>query len=205
MSNTAAAPATKKACLCSQYEIVLREWTDASGQPHVETEGTGCTATTTRDFAPGSDAKLKSLLISAGVRGLEVRYNAGGVVHSGSAETMASRFAFAYMVRKGIEAGRAKAEARNNRAAAKKPAAPKGKKASQERAAALTEKMAAKVAVAAAPAEAPAAVEAPKAATTRVKVGRWEYDAVIAANGDASFTNKAGAEMVAVAGTYKVL
>lgn len=206
----AATPATEKDCLCGAYEIVVEEFDTPDG-PDYTAEDTGCSARTTRDFAPGHDAKLKSLLISAGVRGLQVRHNAGGVVHMGSAEVMASGFAFSYMVAKGIETGRAKAEVRMNRAAAKKTAAPKAKttkQASQERADALTKKMAEKIAKAAAPAapvqEAPAA--APQAAgTTRIKLGRWEYDAVIAANGDAAYTNKQGMAMVAVKGTYKVI
>jgi hypothetical protein len=214
MSKTpaaAAAPATEKDCLCGAYEIVVEEFENENGEPDYTAEDTGCSARTTRDFAPGHDAKLKSLLISAGVRGLDVRHNAGGVAHMGSAEVMASGFAFSYMVAKGIETGRAKAEVRMNRAAAKKTAAPKAKttkQASQERADALTKKMAEKIAQAAAPAapvqEAPAV--APQAAgTTRIKLGRWEYDAVIAANGDAAYTNKQSMAMVAVKGTYKVI
>lgn len=205
----AAAPATEKPCLCGQFEVILEEFENENGEPDYRSEDTGCIGMTTRQFQAGHDAKLKSLLISAGVRGLDVRHNAGGVVHMGSAETMASGFAFAHMVHKGIEAGRAKAEVRNNRAAAKKPAAPKGKKASQDRAAALTERMAAKTAAAAPAAvieeivEVPAAPAAPT--TTRIKLGRWEYDAVIAPNGDAHYTNKQSMEMVAVKGTYKAL
>lgn len=209
MSKTAAtaataAPATEKDCLCGAYEIVVEEFDTPDG-PDYTAEDTGCSARTTRDFAPGHDAKLKSLMISAGVRGLQVRHNGGGVVRMGSAETMAASFAFSYMVIKGIEAGRAKAEVRKNRADAKKaPKAKTTKQASQDRAAALTEKMAAKVAAPAAPVEeAPAA--APKAAGTRIKLGRWEYDAVIAANGDAEYINKQNMAMVAVKGTYKVI
>lgn len=203
MTNTAAAaattaPATEKDCLCGKFEIVLNEYELENGQPEIETEGTGCNARTTRDFAPGHDAKLKSLLIKAGVQGLEVRQDRGGVVHSGDARTMAANFAFAYMVDKGIETGRAKAQARAARAAAPKAERkPSSKAASQERAAALTEKMAAKVAKAEAPATAPE--------TVTIKLGRWEYAGVRIVNGDAHYTNKQGAEMVAVQGTYKII
>lgn len=208
MSKTAAAAtaAVEKACACAAYEIVLNEWTDEQDQPEIETEETGCTARTTRDFAPGHDAKLKSMLIRAGVQGLEVRHNAGGVVHSGDAATMAKGFGFYHMVVDGIKSGKAKAEAKANRAAAapKAERKPRGKAASQERAAVLTEKMAAKTAQAEVRTEAPAPAAAPVAETTKVKVGRWEYDAKIV-NGDAHFTNKQGADMVAVQGTYKII
>jgi len=210
MSKTAApavAPAVEKDCLCGKYEIVVEEFENENGEPDYRSEDTGCNARTTRDFAPGHDAKLKSLLISAGARGLDVRYNGGGSATTGSAENAARGFAFAYMVIKGIEAARTKAEVRQNRAAAKKTAAPKKttKQASQDRAAALTEKMAIKTAAAPVVTETPTAPAPVAPATTRIKVGRWEYDATVAANGDATFTNKAGAEMVAVAGTYKAL
>lgn len=214
--NTAAAttPATEKDCACGAYEVVLNEWTDEQGQPEIETEETGCAARTTRDFAPGHDAKLKSMLIRAGVRGLEVRHNAGGVVRSGSAETMAKGFGFYHMVVDGIKSGKAKTEAKANRAAAPKAERkPRGSKAaSQERAAALTVKMAAKTAQAEVRTEVEPEIETPApvpavvpAGSVKVKVGRWEYNAVIADNGDAHFTNKQNAGMVAVQGTYKIV
>lgn len=200
MTNTAA---TAKApilnpCLCSQFEIVTREWTDEQGQPHIETEGTGCTATTAREFAPGSDAKLKSLLIKAGVAGLEVRQNLGGVVHSGDALTMARQFAFAWMVEKGIERGRAKLAAQAERKAAKaeRPAGRVSRKVAKPQAPAASTGEHVVAAIAAPAAEVPATVE--------IKVGRWQYLATIDAQGDAHYTNAKQVSAVAVKGTYKL-
>lgn len=194
-AKTAAAAAVVEAtpCLCSKYEVVIREFDTPNG-PDYDAEGTGCTETTGNEFAPGHDAKLKSLLIRAGVAGHAVRYGS----LTTSADKAAQGFGFAHMVLAGIEKGKAKAAAKADRNAAKaerRAAAPRKGKAAP--AAASGERV---VAVAA-PAEAPAA---PAAETVRVKVGRWEYDAVIV-DGDAHYTNAKQLPAVAVKGTYKLV
>lgn len=45
-------------CACANYQV--------------EGAGTGCTSTTKKKFAPGHDAKLRSLLVKAGVAGHSV-------------------------------------------------------------------------------------------------------------------------------------
>ncbi len=217
MTKTAAQINTPKPCLCSQFEIVLREWTADSGQPEIETEGTGCTATTMREFAPGSDAKLKSLLIRAGVLGLEVRRHLGGVVHSGDAITMAREFGFAQMVVAGIERGLAKSEARKTKAATRSAAPKTVKIKGADRAAALVERMATKAPAPKMPREVAAQVATAiatgnqtqsdrqlLAGTVQIKVGRWEYPATIDTKGDARFTDKQGNAKTAVKGVYKL-
>lgn len=90
---------TKKPCACASFEV--------------DDQGTGCTDTTARQFAVGHDAKLKSLLIRAGIEGKTVRH--GG--NSLDPVKAAAQFGFAALVQAGIDRGRAKAA----RAAAKTP------------------------------------------------------------------------------------
>ena len=204
MTKTTAAAATTAApianpCLCSTFAAIKQHITLGNGQPDTIEEVTGCTATTAREFAPGHDAKLKALLIRAGVAGWEVRQ--GNI--TGSAEKAAAQFAFAYMVDQGIARGRAKVAAKADRNAAKaeRPkAARKTKAATPAPAASTREHIVAAIAATGAveiPAEAPA--------TTQIKVGRWEYAAMIDAAGDAHYTNAKQVAAVAVKGTYKLV
>lgn len=194
-AKTAAAATAVEAtpCLCGKYEVVLEEFDTPNG-PDYTAETTGCNETTGNEFAPGHDAKLKSLLIRAGVAGHAVRYGS----LTTTADKAAQGFGFAHMVLAGIEKGKAKVAAKADRSAAKaerRAAAPRKGKAAP--AAATGERV---VAVAT-PAEAPAAEVAE---TVRVKVGRWEYDAVIV-DGDAHYTNAKQLPAVAVKGTYKLV
>jgi hypothetical protein len=162
-------------------------------------------------FAPGHDAKLKSLLIQAGIAGMEVKQ---GVITTDAA-TAARQFGFAPMVADGITRGLAKLAAKAEKAAAPKAprkAAKKNKEAAAERAAALTAKMAevaGKVIVSTTPAPvaepiveaAPEATEAP-AGTVQIKLGRWEYAATII-DGDAHYADAKGVARVALEGNYK--
>ncbi|OOC52625.1 MULTISPECIES: hypothetical protein [Nocardiopsis] len=124
MNETATAPAESKApkakverpCHCARFT------NEETG------EATGCTKTTTREFAPGHDAKLKSLLIRAGAMGAEVRRVVDGMALTGDAVKAAEGYGFAHMVASGIERAHAKARAKAERAAAR--AAAKEKKES---------------------------------------------------------------------------
>jgi len=211
--NTAAETLNK--CACSEFEIGFTVDLE-DGTPDWRGTGTGCTETTRRTFSAGGDAKLKSLLIKAGIAGMEVRQLTNGVIHSGDAQTMARQFGFAPMVADGIARGLAKAAAKAEKAnapkAARKPAAKKNKEAAAERAAALTAKMAevaGKVTVSAPPAPvagpiieaAPEATEAP-AGSVQIKLGRWEYAATIV-DGDAHYSDAKGVARVALEGNYK--
>lgn len=209
MTNTTAAAATAapagNPCLCSTFEIVTREFELENGQPDYEAETTGCTSWTAREFAPGHDAKLKALLIRAGINGWAVRRNLGGMVATSDAQKAASDFAFAYMVDQGIARGRAKAAAKADRNAAKaeRPKAARKNKATTPAPAASTREHIVAAIAATETVEVPA--EAPAVETVTVKVGRWEYQATIDAAGDAHYTSGKGAAAVAVAGTYKVV
>lgn len=116
-------------CECSKYDALIpSQLTEAnleSGDYNSFT--TGCSATTTRLFAPGHDAKLKSFLIAwGGLSDIEIRRTDDGVANSNSAEGHAKRYNFAHMVIEGIQRKTAKAEARvtkkANRAAARESA-----------------------------------------------------------------------------------
>lgn len=114
---------TPVACACQKFEI--ENWLGevpegADPGDFVEYIGTGCVQSTARTFAPGHDAKLKSLLIQAGARGLGVRY---GSVNS-DAMKVANRFGFGHQVLAGIDKAQARAEERAAKKSAKsaKPA-----------------------------------------------------------------------------------
>jgi hypothetical protein len=214
MTKTPAAAKALSNCACSEFEIGIT--TEEDGQPDFDGSNTECSSTTRRVFSPGHDARLKSLLIRAGVEGLEVRHNSG--ITYGDPVSAARQFGFAEMVAAGIQRSIAKAAAKAEKAnapkAARKPAAKKNKEAAAERAAALTAKMAevaGKVTIAETPAPvaepiveaAPEVTEAP-AGTVRIKLGRWEYSATIAANGDANYSDAKGNARVAVEGNYKL-
>ncbi len=156
--TTAPAAAPKNAlrpCACGKFEVVTREF-ETDGQPDFDAYGTGCNRTTKNEFAPGHDAKLKGLLIRAGVAGYQVLIHDGGVQTWTDAQGAANRFAFAYMVAEGIAKGKEKAEARKAAADAKH--------------AAKAEREAAKAAK-----KAKADEPAPRD-LGRAKIGRWEYD-----------------------------
>lgn len=94
------------ACECVRYEI--EQWTGevpegADPGDFLELHGTGCVQTTTRTFAPGHDAKLKSLLIRAGHEGNGVRRNDGGVASVSDAMHWAEFHGFSHMVAAGIK------------------------------------------------------------------------------------------------------
>lgn len=118
MANTEKTEATgATACECSKFEAYIAEQhTDenlASG--NYDIFSTGCVQTTKREFAPGHDAKLKSFLITHGSQGHEIRY--GSLVTT--AEDVAKRYTFGYMILDGIEKAKAKLAAKAEREAAR--------------------------------------------------------------------------------------
>lgn len=81
---------TPTPCACSTFFVVVGG----------VRQGTGCPGTsTTREFAPGHDAKLKGFLIRAGREGQDVTCTDGT---TRSAVATASRYGFAHMVEAGI-------------------------------------------------------------------------------------------------------
>jgi hypothetical protein len=204
-------------CECGNWEIGRTHDAPAEGgEPEVTIETTGCDSQTRRVFAPGHDAKLKSLLIKAGVYGMEVRTGRdSGLLQTMDAATAASRFEFANMVEKGIEAGKAKLAARDERDAKRKERAAKAK-APRQVGAKVREEVPVQdldslVAGATgdevdgargdAMPQAPAVQDDWRPA--QVKVGRWTYDALIdRATGEANYVDGNGRKQVAKLGKY---
>lgn len=110
-------------CRCSEYFVA--DETEVSGQPEFDNVvTTGCTKQVAGRtlFAPGHDAKLKSLLINAKRtgRGAAVKRDNGVLTHFSSAESAAGEYGFYSMV---ANAGTAKAPA-DRKAKASKAEAP---------------------------------------------------------------------------------
>jgi hypothetical protein len=189
----------KTACECQKFSIEI--WTGevpegADPGQYVEYIEIGCQQTTTRTFAPGHDAKLKSLLIQAGTSGHAVRCDEGGVNHIGSAMAQAARYGFEHQVAAGIK----KAQAKNAERHAKKTA----------KLLAQIDRQAAK---AAAKREKAGKTE-PKqnrqvsqlVAPVQIKVGRWTYEAIInPADNSAEYTSANGEVKTADEGKYKLV
>lgn len=178
---------TYSRCACHAFEI--QTWSaevpeGADPGDYAQYEGTGCTQLTHRTFAPGHDAKLKSLLIRAGAAGAEVVRHEGGVTVVTSAERVAEHFGFWHQVLAGIRRSQAKAAEKTARKTAKPAArAPRTQKQQQAEAS-------------------PIVVLTP----ARIKVGRWEYDAKInTSNNSAQYTSASGESKTAPEGKYTVV
>lgn len=213
-------------CACGGYEIEI--WTgevpaDADPNDYVKYIGTGCIAETARTFAPGHDAKLKSLLIQAGADGNGVRTESGGVASISDAMHWAEFYGFGHMVRNGIIRETERRAARNakkqvataHQAAKAKTGRGKSAKALDAQKAELAgpapeavrpiadiladgNKASAKaVAVKIAAERAPIAVD--------IKIGRWTYAATVDAEGVATYTTKDGTAKVVAKGGYKIV
>jgi hypothetical protein len=139
-------------CECRYWEVGTDLDPAFSREDDIVT--TGCLLTTRRTFAPGHDAKLKSLLIRAGVFGWEARYGRiTGTLTTMDPISAANRYGFGPQVRVGIERGKRAAEAKANRVARRAAAKKAGSKAT---------KAIAKAADAPPPREVPVKVVAPK-------------------------------------------
>jgi len=103
-------------CECSFFEVLVnfRDNPEEGGEPlYDDVVTTGCTSTTRKMFAPGHDAKLKSLLIKYGALDEEIYRLEGSVRVSASADNWATRYGFTDQVCSGID----KAVARRRAAA----------------------------------------------------------------------------------------
>lgn len=94
MNATATQTITAIACTCSVVVALTEDGTLVT---------TGCTQTTKRKFAPGHDARLKGFLIRNGVEGNQVRIGNEGELTT--AQAVADKFGFGYMVAEGIKRG----------------------------------------------------------------------------------------------------
>jgi hypothetical protein len=136
-------------CECSQWEIVLNPGTEEANLEDYEGKRIVCTRQTKRTFAQGHDASLKSLLIEAGVGGYEVARVGEDDGIRRDMDWHKAAMAFGF--------GHQVVEAVQARTAKK------------------TAKKAPKSEIKADTWEDLSPAEAPK---VRVKVGRWEYDAI---------------------------
>jgi hypothetical protein len=144
-----------------------------------EDYGTGCTQTTGRIFAQGHDAKLAGFLVRADLNGEEISKMDGGmrVTFAGAVEAAGS-ISQALGVK--VELAMVAATARLAKRMVKQAKAQKAEKVEVE--------------------------VAPEPATrsARIKVGRWEYNAIIlTATGQATYASKLGATKTAEQGTYQ--
>ncbi len=199
------------ACLCSTYELVDRKDADT-------VFNTGCTQTTKSVFAQGHDARLVSFLVEGFMDGYGIRQLIEGKYVQHATPADAAGVASAKL--------RAKAEAATQNATDRQSVKDaknqereeaKAKKAAEkaERDAKKAEEKAAK---AAEKANAPKAVGAEVVAgtsegdqtalaegQTKIKVGRWEYNATIDDAGNATYLDGAGATQTVERDGYRLL
>ena len=100
--------AEKQACACQNMKIETSKG---------EYQGTGCTSGTKKKFAPGHDAKLRSLLVKAGIGGLWVYVKeADGSVSKMAHDAAAALHGLADHVKSGVEKALAREEAKKKSA-----------------------------------------------------------------------------------------
>ncbi|MGW3009206.1 hypothetical protein ACWC9R_10245 [Streptomyces sp. NPDC001219] len=85
------------------FEVLVHE--DVSGDKVWQLKATGCAVTTQSKFAPGHDAKLKSLLIQAGIGAHQVRRIARDTVVAKDALRVAADLGWEDLVRDAITWG----------------------------------------------------------------------------------------------------
>lgn len=172
------------ACYCSTFEVGNYE---DGNEEDVFT--TGCNQTTKGTFAQGHDARLVSFLVDGYLDGYKLRQVVGNKATMFATPAEAARTASDALAEKAAKAtanGEAKAKAAQERKDAKEKL--KAEKA-EAKAKAAEEKAKAKEAAKAAGPKATGAevvagstegdpADAPEG-TTKIKVGRWEYDATI--------------------------
>lgn len=101
-------------CQCGRFAVVKADGTKVR---------TGCTRTTKRLFAPGHDAKLKGILIRAGVAGEQVIREGEGNNGFTDPVKWGYSFGFGHMVEAGIKLARDKAAAKKSAKAKAEPVA----------------------------------------------------------------------------------
>lgn len=205
MATKTNTPNKNRPCACSNFEAHTRN----EDPNQIEILGTGCTRQTPRTFAQGHDAKLVSFLVAAELANLDIHSGRNSGVlrsHDGAYEA-----ALAISDALGVKAERAintqlakiaKAEARRaekaNRAAeraALAQAKADGKRQQAEDAAEeptideLIEQVDEAIDVADGWIGATETATA-EPAVVRIKVGRWEYDAILNDDWSATYTSK---------------
>ncbi|MFE1396771.1 hypothetical protein ACFW53_02390 [Nocardiopsis dassonvillei] len=169
MTNTANTPAETKTAPKAKAETPCQ----CARFSNAETgEATGCTKSTTRDFSPGHDAKLKSLAIRAGAAGQRLERLDDGEPVVLDAVKAVEGYGFAHMVQAGIERAARLAEAKAAKAKEK------------------AERAATRAAAKAAAKQEQATADQPE--TVKAKVGRATYEGRI--EGDEFVYEVKGAE-----------
>jgi len=119
-AETTPAGKVSKSCSCGKFWAGTTTQPEEGGDLVIENErNTGCDAMTTRQFAPGHDAKLVSFLVAAELDGLELHDGEGT---SADAVTMLRNRGLgllAHKAKRALEIGLRKAQAAKARAEAK--------------------------------------------------------------------------------------
>lgn len=193
-------------CFCQAFEVADPNDTDS-------VFNTGCEQTTKSTFAQGHDARLVSFLVDGHFDGYEIRSYVEGKaqVHSSPAE--AAALASDAL---GVKA----ASATNNRAArlAAKTVAAQTREAKKAATAAAKQEAKEKAAAAKAEAKGPKATGAEKVAGStegdstplgegqvKIKVGRYEYNAMVNDEGEATYTTGSGEVKTVERDGYRLL
>lgn len=162
---------TATKCECAQYFVAGEPNQPALAETH-------CEAATTNTFAPGHDAKLKSLLIKAGVVGRHV--TRGGVTRP--AVDWSYQFGFGPQVEAGIAKGRNKIAERAAKRMARSAKA-KAREVAPSASRAQAENEAFNQALREVQAERNTAIEAAPTGLVKAKVGRWVKEGNVTPNG----------------------
>jgi hypothetical protein len=172
ISNAVAEEQTYRPCECSL-------WFYQDGDEREYETSCGRDVSGDRNFAQGHDAKLKSLLIDAGVLGVEVGRRANGFTTWMSAEAGAFRFGFGHQVSDGITSGRTKADKKTEKARARelKKAEKDVKKRKKEQA----------------------------NGQVQIKVGRWKYNVVEETAGTYVYIDNKGEEQQVAKSKAKII
>jgi hypothetical protein len=163
------APKPKNPCQC--FSVRTGDTTD-EGVPIFRS----CGQTTSGTYAPGHDAKLKSVLLELSINGQEYHRNDGAVLVSGDPTAMARDLNWGHFVDRAVESATARREARAQREA-------KAAERKAEREQVAEARKAEKAAAAAAKAAAAPTVQAGRPA--QAKIGRQVRDVeVLSEDGD---------------------
>lgn len=189
-TKTAPAPKSLKPCSCSLWEVGTFDGDDETAPSWT----TDCSASTTRLFAQGHDAKLVSFLVRGQLDGYELRTTEGGIsitFPDAAAAAGSVSPALAVKATNMLRVAKAKIDARIAREA---------EKANKKNAAATQEQPTEAPTEPTAQALVPVVTNLERPAT--IRVGRWTYAATITGNGTAKYKTKLGKEMVAGVDTY---
>lgn len=203
------APKVPHACLCSFYEV--------RGATDDEIFSTGCEQTTQSTFAQGHDARLVSFLVDGYFDGYklwfvkdgEVEYATPAGAAAVASEALRDKAVKATANRQQREDGKAQRLAEKEAAKAARAAEKAAKAAAKEEAKAKAEAEKASapkpvgVEVVAGSAEGDSA-PAPEG-QVKIKVGRWEYNATIDDEGNATYVDGKGDEQVVERDGYRLL